>query len=251
MPHVTLVDPIAAHAEGGGGMDAARVVAAIQDDIVFGRLKPRERLTEEALCQRFGVNRNTIRRALSDLHRLGLVAHEAFRGAKVRDYELAEIRDIVDMRGVLLRHGLESMAWPVATEAIEALAAIQAAHAAAVAARDLRAIHAHNAAFHGDLHALFVNRRLAETLDHLGWLLMVIRAYRSLRLDSMTKAVGEHDHMVAALRRRDRADFVAAVLHHVRTPEDIFGEIQAWTSADPAVGRRADGSEGSFAGPGS
>jgi DNA-binding GntR family transcriptional regulator len=141
------------------------------------------------------------------------------------------------MRGVLLRHGLASLSWPLRPQAIDALAAHQQDHADAVAERDLRRIYAHNTAFHSALHGLFHNRRLAETLDHLGWLLMVIRAYRALRLDSMTNAVAQHADMVAAARAQDRAAFTAAVLHHVRTPEDIYGEIQLWAGNSAGADR--------------
>ena len=49
------------------------VVRTLQHDIIFGRLKPRERLVEEELGARFDVGRHVVRAAIEELDRLGLV----------------------------------------------------------------------------------------------------------------------------------------------------------------------------------
>ena len=46
---------------------AATLASALEFDILFGRLKPRERLVEDALMQRFGVKRHAVRQALVEL----------------------------------------------------------------------------------------------------------------------------------------------------------------------------------------
>ena len=49
------------------------VVRSLQQDIVFGRLKPRERLLEEEMSARFAVGRHVVRAVLEELDRAGLV----------------------------------------------------------------------------------------------------------------------------------------------------------------------------------
>lgn len=49
------------------------VVSTLEEDIVLGRLHPRERLVEDDLMRRFSVKRHVIRQALSDLEQMAVV----------------------------------------------------------------------------------------------------------------------------------------------------------------------------------
>ena len=60
-----------------------RMVRELEEDIIFGRLKPGARLTEDALLERFGGTRHYVRRALGRLEKLGIVMLRRNRGAAV------------------------------------------------------------------------------------------------------------------------------------------------------------------------
>jgi GntR family phosphonate transport system transcriptional regulator len=63
-----------------------QIVGQIQGDIASGTCKPGTRLpTEAELSARFGVNRHTVRRALEELSRDGLVRVEQGRGSFVAE----------------------------------------------------------------------------------------------------------------------------------------------------------------------
>jgi GntR family phosphonate transport system transcriptional regulator len=63
-----------------------QIVGKLQGDIASGGLKPGNRLPTEAdLSARFGVNRHTVRRALEELSRDGLVRVEQGRGSFVAE----------------------------------------------------------------------------------------------------------------------------------------------------------------------
>ena len=63
-----------------------QIVGRLQSDIAAGALKPGMRLpTEAALSTQFGVNRHTVRRALEELSRDGLVRVEQGRGSFVAE----------------------------------------------------------------------------------------------------------------------------------------------------------------------
>lgn len=211
---------------------ATAIVAAIEEDILLGQLRPRERLIEEGLGKRFGVNRAIIRRALADLGNRGLVQHEPFRGAKVRDYTLDEIREICEFREVLLKHATMTMALPIESHALAAIREAKQAHSFAVEVRDVREIYRSNARFHSLIFALCGNTRIAKTLDHLSYLTMIIRAYRVLDFQSMQRARDAHNAMVTALEAIDRDGFLALSLRHMARPEDIFRSIRDWVDED-------------------
>src|ERR1700733_2427409 len=63
-----------------------QIASQIQGDVVSGACKPGTRLpTEAELSARFGVNRHTVRRALEELSRDGLVRVEQGRGSFVAE----------------------------------------------------------------------------------------------------------------------------------------------------------------------
>ncbi|MCL5962652.1 MAG: GntR family transcriptional regulator [Chloroflexi bacterium] len=70
------------------------VFNALQQAIVRGHLKPRERLVEVELAQRFKVSRVLIREVIKKMESTGLVSILPHKGAQVTDLSPAEIEDI-------------------------------------------------------------------------------------------------------------------------------------------------------------
>lgn len=73
----------------------------LRRDILSGSYAPGERLTEQALADRYSVGRGAIRSALVELRAEGLVEIEANRGAAVRRITLDEAIEIAEARKVL------------------------------------------------------------------------------------------------------------------------------------------------------
>nr|WP_246448003.1 GntR family transcriptional regulator [Novosphingobium flavum] len=74
------------------------VVKAITESILRGRLVPGQRLVEAELCELLHASRGTIRTALRELDRDGLVVLIPNKGARVRVVELAEALQILEVR---------------------------------------------------------------------------------------------------------------------------------------------------------
>lgn len=77
------------------------IAETLRDEIIAGIYKPRERLIEEELSDRFFVSRTPIREALKQLESAGLVTIEPYKGAFIADKDPNEIRDIYELRCVL------------------------------------------------------------------------------------------------------------------------------------------------------
>src|SRR5262245_43299236 len=78
--------------EDANGGREAEVVRALEEDIIFGRLQPGEKLTEDALLARFPVSRHFVRQAIGQLERIGLVIRERNKTASVRMVTPTEVR---------------------------------------------------------------------------------------------------------------------------------------------------------------
>jgi DNA-binding GntR family transcriptional regulator len=88
----------------------------LEEQIIAGRLKPRQRLVEEEIAREMSVSRSPIREALRALEREGLVTLTPGRGACVADLTLEEVDDVYAVR-VRLGGLLFSLAARHATEA--------------------------------------------------------------------------------------------------------------------------------------
>ncbi|MEZ5660163.1 MAG: GntR family transcriptional regulator [Burkholderiaceae bacterium] len=85
---------------------AEKLMAEIEDLTIA----PGERLSEEAIAQRFGVSRAPVREALRLLAQEELVLIEPRRGARVLAYTPQEASEMFEMRAVLYALGVELFA---------------------------------------------------------------------------------------------------------------------------------------------
>ena len=77
------------------------IAETLRDEIIAGIYKPKQRLIEEELSEKFFVSRTPIREALKQLEAAGLVTIEPYKGAFISDVDLEEIRNIYELRCVL------------------------------------------------------------------------------------------------------------------------------------------------------
>ncbi len=76
-------------------------VLSLRELILSGEFEPGERLSELPLVARLGVSRTPVRLALAALEHEGLLRRLAAGGYVVREFSEADIRDAIELRGVL------------------------------------------------------------------------------------------------------------------------------------------------------
>lgn len=86
--------------------------ARLKDDILGMRLTPRQPLVETELAAMLNMSKTPVREALLSLSHDGLVEVNEFRGARVRDFSLEEVREIYELRAALEPH---AGVWPRTT----------------------------------------------------------------------------------------------------------------------------------------
>lgn len=217
-----------------GGIDA--IVALLEEDIIFGRLAPGARLTEDALMARFGASRHFIRQALVEMERRGVVGRERNVGAAVRSYSAEEVRQIYEVREMLTRQAMLMIALPAARERIAHLEALQEAYRDKVEKRDLRGIHEANDAFHVALFEACGNPYLVRTLtDYMG-LTLPIRAKNLADADGLRLSINQHGIMIDLLRGRDRWALAQLCVDHMQPSKvDYLARVAAAREPVPAL----------------
>ncbi|BBY62724.1 GntR family transcriptional regulator [Mycolicibacterium helvum] len=193
-----------------------RVAQILRQEIVAGRLRPRDKLVESDLADQLGTSRGPIREALRQLEQEGLVVSYPYRGTEVLGVTDEEVHDIlVPIRLTLekfaITHGLENMPDTV----FDRLASIVdlMADAANRGSLDLLA----------DLDVQF-HQTLIDSSGHEHspqlWSVIQPRVWAYFRRDARRHAsahdiVDQHAHLLEVLRRRDVSAAVAALTAHV------------------------------------
>lgn len=188
---------------------------ALRDDIVFGRLHPRERLVEADLVTRFRSHRAAVREALAALEQAGLVDRRRNKGASVCDLQPERVEQLYAVRVLLETAAVGDMPLPIDADALDMLVAIQRDHQAAVAANDLRHIVDHNHRFHRHLYTQSGNPVLVEIIEQCATRALTVRFHPSMDRSFLERMCSDHWAMIEACRECDRARLVALVRDHL------------------------------------
>jgi DNA-binding GntR family transcriptional regulator len=204
------------------------IVARLEEDIIFGRLAPGARLTEDALMARFSASRHSIRQALVEMERRGVVRRERNVGATVRSYSADEVRQIYEVREMLTRQAMLMIALPAEPALIAQLEALQDAYRDTVEKRDLRGIHEANDAFHIALFEACGNPYLVRTLiDYMG-LTLAMRAKNLADATGLRVSIDHHRTMIDLLGGRDRWALAQLCVEHMQASKvDYLARIAA------------------------
>lgn len=219
VPHASAAAASAAPAPAG---DLASIVATLEEDIVFGRLHPRERLVEDELMERFGAKRHVVREALATLDRMGLLERRKNIGALVRHFSVLEVRQLYALRELLETEAARQIPMPVSPEQLQALVDVQAQHDAAVASQDPRRVFRTNLQFHRELFALTGNAVLQQAITEYARQTHPIRFASLVSATYREQARAEHWQMIEALQREDRDALVRLCAAHLPPSRDAY-----------------------------
>jgi DNA-binding GntR family transcriptional regulator len=142
---------------------AQTVARDLEDDILAGRLRPRERLIEADLADRFSVSRAPVREALRMLEREGLVSRSP-RGLQVSEPSLEEVREafevLADLEELYTRRAVPRLA----PQDFKRMKALLTEMSAAAADDDVKRYSVANDQFHGVLRDACPNRTLIRLI---------------------------------------------------------------------------------------
>ncbi|WP_346763905.1 GntR family transcriptional regulator [Rhodobacter sp. SGA-6-6] len=204
-----------------------QVADALREDIVFGRLRPRERLIEDELSERFGTSRHVVRAAMATLEQLGLVVKRPNRGCIVKDFTVAEVTELYDLRGVLQLEVARRFPLPPPPGLEDELRELQQRYAQAVADFDFRRIEACDDAFHKVFFRHCGNRYIVEMAELLWQRSATIRTFAYGNREVLAQSVVEHDQICDAIGKCDRERFVDVSVKHLFPALVAFKEAHA------------------------
>jgi len=195
-------------------LSSALVLRKLENAILSGYFKPRERLVERDLLVHFDVSRTVIREALKMLEGKGLVKLTPYRGAVVVDLTAEEVEQIF-----FVRVELEAIAARLVVKNITQIEIQQLKKLCRELERHLRDETDQMIEKDNDFHrALFQpsrNTYLNDMIDQLSTKAHMVK-YNAWSLPNrIEEAMLEHKAMIAALEQRDGETFEKLVTDHL------------------------------------
>ncbi len=195
-------------------VSSALVLRKLENAILSGYFKPRERLVERDLLAHFDVSRTIIREVLKMLEGKGLVRITPYRGAVVVDLTAEEVEEIF-----FLRQKLEAIAarlvvantTRIEIQRVKRLCKELEKH---LSKKTDQMIEKDNE-FHRALFRTSGNSHLNEMIDHLGTKVHMVKFNAWSLPNRIEQSILEHRAMIAALERRDAEAFEKLVIDHL------------------------------------
>lgn len=199
---------------------AEKIFNELTTAIVLGELKPDEKLSEQALVNRYGGSRAPIREAIQKLESKSLVVRVPNAGARVVSLSLAELKDIYEVRLELESMAARLAAERMSDEEIADLYGLLAEHKDNIDADSGLSYYqkAGDLDFHYRIIQGSKNTRLHQMLcDELYHLVRMYRYQTSTHASRPARALIEHQRIVEAIANRDAQLAELLMRRHIQT----------------------------------
>lgn len=200
------------------------VLLALEEDIVLGRLYPRERLVEEQLALRFAIKRHVVRQVLSGLEAAGLIVRHGGKGAMVREYSADEVTQLYQMREIVENQAAMMIELPVAKTDCDRLEKICKDYADAISQTNMRGVIENNKLFHRELYRLCGNDFLADVIEGMGQKANLVRFSSTSDPKYLAQARDEHFGILQALKDNDNIRLAKLCVDHMQPSRRIYLE---------------------------
>jgi DNA-binding GntR family transcriptional regulator len=179
------------------------VLNQLRDMIIEGTLAPGARINEGQVGAALGVSRTPLREAIKTLASEGLVEIVPARGAVVRRFSEANIREILEVLKALEQTAARRLCAAGLDAEVAAIVSLHDEMMRLYVSRNRLQYFKLNQSIHSAIVKGAGNGVLAETHGQLQARIKRIRFIGNETPDRWAAAVAEHEEMIVALKRRD------------------------------------------------
>jgi DNA-binding GntR family transcriptional regulator len=202
-------------------LNSLRISREIEDAILSGQFKPRERLVEMDLIERFGVSRTVIREALKRLEAKGLIRTAPYRGAVVADLTVEEIEEIYFLRAELEKIAARLVLKHITPAEIQQLKKLSKEVERHLRSKTHQMIEV-DSEFHRTMFKVCRNSYLYDMIDYLRTKAHIVR-YNAWSLPHrIEQSILEHREMIRAIEDRNLSQFERLILRHLTFSKNSY-----------------------------
>lgn len=189
------------------------IAQEIEYGIMVGEFRPKQKLVETDLMQRFSAGRGVVRDSLKILADRGLVVRSENRGATVIELSAKEIRDLYSLRSYLEGIAGELAFDRISSKDIEQMSKLQGE------LKNYTQVDRKLLTLHETLHEVIFkssgNNFLFRQIKHLITIAGPVRYFTYTHPDLREKSLHEHDEMIQSLKKRDKDRFIRLCQNHM------------------------------------
>ncbi|MBM4276462.1 MAG: GntR family transcriptional regulator [Deltaproteobacteria bacterium] len=202
-------------------VNSIKVSKEIEEAILSGYLKPRERLVEIDLISKFGVSRTVIREALKRLEAKGLIRNTPYRGAVVADLTLEEIEEIYFVRTELEKIAARLVIAHIARKEIQELKKFSKEVEKHLREKTHQMIEK-DSEFHRMVFRACRNNYLCDMIDFLRTKAHIVRFNAWSLPHRVEESIVEHREMVKAIEERNLSQFEKLIVKHLTFSKNSY-----------------------------
>ena len=185
-----------------------QIAARLRQEVLSSKLKPGDPLREVDLSERFGVSRGPVREAFRQLTQQGLLVLEPNKGVRVAENPSVEVRPlVVELRRTIETFVLGSIFERITEEDIALWADILSEIKLACESNDVEALTDADLRFHQAIIQSHDDKDMFTLWQPIAMRMMM----HYNRLDDIMESYREHERILDAIRRGDRAAALQAL----------------------------------------
>jgi DNA-binding GntR family transcriptional regulator len=209
-----------------------RVVERVRSDIVSGRSGPGTMYSVPGLASELGVSTTPVREALLELSNRGMIVPMRNRGFKVQASSLEDLENLFEMRELLERFAVVSVAKRRLKDP-EELRELAEAVAVAVQARDVGGYLETDRAFHEALVSRAGNPRLTKMIMMLRDDMRLFGIDTAEGEERQRASVKEHYQLVDLAVKGDTKNIASLMTSHIMDWQPLFRKALMSQAARP------------------
>src|SRR4030042_634572 len=202
-------------------VNSLRISQEIEDAILSGQFKPRERLIEMDLISRFGISRTVIREALKRLEAKGLVRTVPYRGAVVADLTVEEVEEIYFLRAELEKIAARLVIKQITPAEIQHLKKLSKEVERHLREKTPQMIEM-DSEFHRMIFKACRNSYLYDMIDFLRTKAHIVRFNAWSLPHRIEQSIVEHREMVKAIENRDLSQLEKLIVKHLTFSKNSY-----------------------------
>jgi DNA-binding GntR family transcriptional regulator len=202
-------------------VNSIRVTKEIEEAILSGQFKPRERLIEMDLITKFGVSRTVIREALKKMEAKGLIRTTPYRGAMVADLTVEEVEEIYFVRAELERIAARLVLKHITEKEIQELKRLSKEVERNLRKKTHQMIEK-DSEFHRTLFKISRNRYLSEMIDFLRTKAHIVRFNAWSLPHRIEQSIIEHREMMKAIEDRNLNQLEKLIVKHLTFSKESY-----------------------------
>jgi DNA-binding GntR family transcriptional regulator len=192
-----------------------QVVSFLTAEVMFGKLRPGQRVNEAELARHLGISRNPIREAIRRLEERGMLISAPRRGTFVRSYNKKDIDDIFSFRLIVENFALEQGLASLTDRSLHEITDYVHAMEKAAHENDEPGLVGNDLAFHKRICELSDNRQTLHAFLNIQSELQIFITMAERRFESLLAAATDHWPVIDALASRNVARAKAAMTEHI------------------------------------